>query len=82
MPTSNGSGITFSNISSQAEIVPAQMFSINDSLGFHLSQQVKDNIFKGEYIELGILLDKSYSEVNKHLTIDFEGQFEDSQTGY
>ena len=67
LPTSNGSGITFSNISSQTEIVPAQTFSINDSLGFDVSQQVKDTIFKGEYIELGILLDKSNSEVNKHL---------------
>jgi len=74
MRTPSGSGITLSNISSQAEIVPAQMFSINDSLGFHVSQQLKDKIFKGEYIELGLLLDKSNSEVNKHLTIDFEGQ--------
>ena len=56
-------------ISSQEHI-----HSIYDDLGVHVSQQTKQKIINGEYIDLGILLDKTNVNFNKQLALDDEGQ--------
>jgi len=56
-------------ISSQEHI-----HSIYDDLGVHVSQQAKQKIINGEYIVLGILLDKTSVDFNKQLALDDQGQ--------
>ena len=56
-------------ISSQEHI-----HSINDDLGVHVLQQTKQKIINCEYIDLGILLDKTNVDFNRQLALDDQGQ--------
>ena len=40
----------------------------------HVSQQTKQKIINGEYIDLGILLDKANVDFNRQLALDDQGQ--------
>lgn len=74
--SATGTGINVSNTLSltQPQMAPTQITSINDSLGFHVSQQIQDKIVNGEYIDLGILLDRSNTPNNNQLSLDASGQ--------
>jgi hypothetical protein len=48
--------------------------SIFDDLGVHVAQKTKQKIINGEYIDLGILLDKTNADFNRQLALDDQGQ--------
>ena len=62
------SGITSSSLS----VTP--IISMNDQLGVNVSQQLRDKIINGEYVDLGALLANSSNEQSNALTLDSNGQ--------
>lgn len=56
------------------DALPTPIPSINDELGVHVTQQVREKIVNGEYIDLGILLEKSSTDRANPLVVDSSGQ--------
>lgn len=54
-----------------ANISPVNSF--NDDLGMHVSQQVRDKIINGEYVELDSLLNNSNNDQTKTIVVDNNG---------
>lgn len=47
--------------------------SFNDDLGMHVSQQLRDKIINGEYIELESLLENAHEDHPKNIVVDNKG---------
>lgn len=74
-PDTDLSGINLTNnsilVNDNDNIAPVKSF--NDDLGVHISQQVRDKIINGEYVELENLLLISHSEQTRAVVMDNNG---------
>jgi hypothetical protein len=61
-------------INNQALITTTEPIAINDDLGVHVTKHLREQIINGEYIDLGLLLDKASTEQANMLEVNASGQ--------
>lgn len=74
-PNSSGiNAITSLNLAQNCDTANiSPITSFNDDLGIHVSQQTRDKIINGEFIELESLLDITHDDHTKNIVVDNHG---------
>ena len=66
--------IVINNQALSTNTEPIAINSVHDDLGVHVTKQLREKIINGEYIDLGLLLDKASTEQANMLEVNASGQ--------
>ena len=66
--------IVINNQALSTNTEPIAINSVHDDLGVHVTKQLREKIINGEYIDLGLLLDKASTEQANMLEVNALGQ--------
>lgn len=79
-PMPSGINYTITNLSANEGSNIAPVTSLSDDLGTNVSQQLRDKIINGEYVELEYILSNSDNDQSRTIVIDNNGNHNLKQT--